>query len=353
MKYVGIDLHKQTISVCAVTKDKQILVRKRFYTRETEGIRGFFADLGEFEMVCEATGSYEWLFRLLEPLAARTVLAHPGKLRVIAESTRKSDRHDAQALAERLAEDAVPQSYRPTPRQRDHRRLVRQRIVIQRRITAVKNRLRWLLADYNADVRHLFTEAGRAHFEQAPLSEADRFVGQQYWHQLEFYRSQLRQIGRRLAEFARSAPAREQEARALLRTIPGVGPITTEVVLAEVADIARFRSQKAVVAYAGLAPGQRESAGKRQELHIEKKGSRQLRWIVCQAAWQLVKRSQRWRSVYLKLKARMKAQKAITAIARRLLCLMTSILQSGRPYQPAHPLAPSGTKPLGAAASSN
>ncbi len=339
MKYVGIDLHKQTISVCAVTKDKQIVVRKRFFTRETERIHGFFAGLGEFEMVVEATASYEWLFRLLEPLASRAVLAHPGKLRIIAESTRKSDRHDAQALAERLAEQTVPLSYRPTPRQRDHRRLVRQRIVIQRKITAAKNRLRRLLTDYNADVRNLFTAAGREHFAQVPLSEADRFVGEQYWHELEFYRTKLAQTDLQIAAFAQAGSPREQEARALLRTIPGVGPIVAEIVLAELADIERFGSQKAVVAYGGLAPGQRESAGKRQELHIEKKGSPHLRWAVCQAAWQLVRHSQRWRAVYLKLKARMKAQKAITAVARRLLCLMTAILKSGQPYQLARPVA--------------
>ena len=82
-----------------------------------------------------------------------------------------------------------------------------------------------------------------------------------------------------------------------------------------------------------------DKAGKRQELHIEKQGSTNLRWAVCQAAWQLVRHSQRWRAVYLKLKARMKAQKAITAIARRLLCLMTAILKSGQPYQLARPVA--------------
>ena len=56
--------------------------------------------------------------------------------------------------------------------------------------------------------------------------------------------------------------------------------MTTEVVLAEIADITRFNSQKQVVSYAGLAPGQRESAGKSKELHIEKTGSKHLRWIM-------------------------------------------------------------------------
>ena len=94
---------------------------------------------------------------------------------------------------------------------------------------------RWLLTDYNADVRNLFTPAGRAHFEQVPLSEADRFVGEQYWLELEFYRTKLVQTDLQIVEFARAGSPREQEARALLRTIPGVGPIVAEIVLAELA----------------------------------------------------------------------------------------------------------------------
>ena len=70
---------------------------------DEEGMVRFFAELGPFEAVVEATASYEWFARLVEPYAARLVLAHPGKLRVIAESTRKSDKLDARALAEFLA----------------------------------------------------------------------------------------------------------------------------------------------------------------------------------------------------------------------------------------------------------
>jgi hypothetical protein len=53
---------------------------------EPETIRQFFAELGPFTAVVEATASYEWLWQLLEPLGQKLVLAHPKKLRVIAES---------------------------------------------------------------------------------------------------------------------------------------------------------------------------------------------------------------------------------------------------------------------------
>jgi transposase len=118
----------------------------------------------------------------------------------------------------------------------------------------------------------------------------------------------------------------------LLQTIPGVGFITTEVFLSEIADLRRFRSQKKVVAYAGLAPGQRESAGKRKDLGITHAGSGMLRWALNQASWQLVRRDLKWRRIFEDLAKRRGKKKAITAISRRLLCVMTAVVTSGRPY---------------------
>ena len=76
------------------------------------------------------------MVKLLGPLADRVVLAHPRKLRIIAESTRKSDKLDAQVLAEFLALDMIPEAYRPGPRQQEHRSLVRQRPYLRGRLTA-------------------------------------------------------------------------------------------------------------------------------------------------------------------------------------------------------------------------
>src|SRR5438309_2905812 len=139
MNFVGIDLHKKTISVCVVNQERKVLQRRTLACVEPHNIVKFFDGLGEFTAVMEATASYEWLWQLLEPLAQRLVLAHPKKLRVIAESKNKSDRLDAQVLAEFLALDMIPEAYRPTPRQRQHRLLVRQRFHLRKRTTSVKN----------------------------------------------------------------------------------------------------------------------------------------------------------------------------------------------------------------------
>lgn len=336
MKYAGCDLHKQSITVCVVDQSRRVLARRRLLCADETTLVKFFSALGEFEAVVEATASYEWFVRLIEPSAKRVVPAHPKKLRVIAESTRKSDRVDAQVLAEFLALDMVPASYRPTPRQRDHRRLVRQRDRVQRRLTGVKNRMRRVLADYNADVKSLFTAKGLDYLARAPLSPADRFAIDQMTEELHFGRAQLQAAEARLKRFAEDSPAREREQRALLRSVPGIGFVTAEVLLAELAAIERFAAQKQVAAYAGLSPGQRESAGKSRELHLEKNGSKLLRWAMVEAAWRLVRHSPRWKGIYERLKARVKAKKAIVAVARRLLCLVTAILKTGRPYSPTY-----------------
>ena len=108
MNFIGIDLHKKTISACVMNQDRKVLKRQTLPCREPKQIVAFFRQWGEFQAVVEATASYEWLWQLLEPLAQRLVLAHPKKLRVIAESKNKSDKLDAQVLADSLALDMIP-----------------------------------------------------------------------------------------------------------------------------------------------------------------------------------------------------------------------------------------------------
>ena len=207
---------------------------------------------------------------------------------------------------------------------------------MQRRITSLKNRLRHVLADHNADVPGLFSAEGRAYLRSVRLDAAARFVVDRTFREFEFQEEELRTVERELKAFARAGTVRETEQRALLDTIPGVGFVTIEVVLAELADVDRFRSQKKVVAYAGLAPGQRESAGRRRDLGIEKTGSQLLRWSLVQAAWRLRRLSPRWRHAFESLREHVGRQRAIVAVARRLLCTMIAILKTGRPYDPAY-----------------
>jgi len=301
---------------------------------EVEAIRGFFAELGVFQAVVEATAGYEWLVTLIEPLADRVLLAHPKKLRVIAESMKKTDRLNAQVLAEFLAWGKIPEAYRPTPRQREHRVLVRHRRFVQREITRLKNKIRRIATDSNADRKNLFTVEGRTHLAAVPMSASDRLVLEQLLAQMEALHEQLLLVAGRLKEFAAEAPPREAEARAVLRTIPLVGSVTIDVVVSELGDVRRFGSIKKASAYAGLAPRVRQTGGKKsKELPITKQGSPLLRWALVEAAWRLVGKTARWRTIYEGIKRRRGGKKAIVAVARRLLGVMVAMLKSGQTYR--------------------
>ena len=233
MKFVGVDLHKETISICVMVKEagkRKVTGRKRLRCEEPEEICSFFEQLGAFQVVVEATSSYEWFLLLVEDLAEHWVLAHPKKLRVIAESKNKSDKIDAQVLAEFLLLDMLPESYRPSPRTRQHRVLVRHRHWLQGRITSIKCKLRHKLAHYNADVAELFTRRGQEHLARLAMSHADRFECQALSQQLTLLGQQLKEVDAALRVFAETAPAAEREARAVLVTIPQVGPVTIDVV---------------------------------------------------------------------------------------------------------------------------
>jgi transposase len=165
------------------------------------------------------------------------------------------------------------------------------------------------------------------------VSDVDRFCLDQLVEEWKGLVKQRGAVELKLREFAKAGSEAEQLDRAIVRTIPGVGEVTSEVILAELADARRFSSLKKVVAYAGLAPGQRESAGKRKNLHIEKTGSPLLRWVLVQAAWQLAKRSPKWRTIYENLKRRIGSKKAIIAVSRRLLTICVTLLKRQDVYR--------------------
>jgi transposase len=333
MNYVGIDLHKKIIVVCVMNQDRKVTHRRTFSCGDVEAIVAFFPELGAFQVAVEATASYQWLVALIEPLAQKVVLANPKKLRVIAESTKKTDKLDAQVLAEFLARDMIPEAHRPTSRQREHRTLVRHRQYLKQCATALKNKIRRILGDYNADRKDLFTSEGwQKALKGVKLSDSDQFVLDQLHADWEFLEGQLDNLAKRLKEFAKKAAAREAEARAKLATIKGVGPVTIDVVISELGDVSRFKSSKAVTAYAGLAPRVRQSGGKGKDLGITKEGSPLLRWALVEASWRVIRQSAAWERIYQGIKKRAGGKKAIVAVARRLLCVMYAMLRDGKNY---------------------
>ena len=286
-------------------------------------------------MVVEATASYPWFVELVEPLAEKIVLANPKKLRVIAESTKKTDRLDAQVLAEFLVLDMIPESYKPTPRQRQHRALVRHRQYLQGRITSVRSKIHHILSNYNADRKDLFSaNCGPAYFKEVPLSDVDRFVIKQLWAEWLDHVAQRLAVTKKIKAFVAKAPQREEGGPGDPQDGPGGGlrdgrggpqRAGRHQPIPQRQDRLRLRGTG--------AGGAAERRQKSKDLKITKEGSGLLRWALVEAAWRLVGTSPKWSALFARLKQRSGNKRAIVAVARKLLCVLYAMLRTSTPYK--------------------
>jgi transposase len=211
---------------------------------------------------------------------------------------------------------------------------VRRRHKIQSRITSIKNTMHGVLTRYNADRSDVFTKLGWQATKKLQLLEEERWLLHDLWDDLQQANERLEKVEDRLVRFASKATIKEREARAVLDTMPGVGVVTIETILAELGDWERFRCADAVVSFAGLDPGVRESDGNRKNLKLTKAGSPLLRWIMIQLAHRVKRQSARWRSTFERLSKRIGKKKATCAIARRLLLVIYAMVRDGNAYQP-------------------
>jgi transposase len=194
----------------------------------------------------------------------------------------------------------IPRAYMPTPRQRQHRRLVRYRHYVRSRMTSVRCKIRHILADYNADRKDLFSaHCGPTYLKQVPLSDIDRFVIKQVWSEFQDHQARAQKVTAKIKTFIAKAPKREKETRDIIKTAPGVGFVTAKVVVSELGDVSRFPNAKKICAYAGLVPKVRQTGGKKpKDLAITKEGSGLLRWALVESAWRLVKTSPKWSTFF-------------------------------------------------------
>lgn len=144
MVYVGLDIHSKQITVCVLNSTGQVLQRGQ--VQQLDQLVALLKALPEPCEVCfEASTGYGRFFELFSTIAARVVVAHPGLLKLIFRSKKKSDRRDAEKLAKLLYLKAAPGVYVPSARVRAWRELITFRSRLVEKRTRAKNSLRMLL----------------------------------------------------------------------------------------------------------------------------------------------------------------------------------------------------------------
>src|SRR6516164_10697335 len=287
MYYVGLDIHTKRISICVLSEVGQLV--RRCQVRGIEEMLGTLKALPDrFEVCYAASCGYGHYHDLLQPLAARVLVAHPGRLRLIFRSKNKNDRNDAERLAKLLYLGETPTVHVASLDVRTWRELINCRAQVIAKRTRAKNALRALLRGAGVVPPRnpgLWTKKGLAWLRQLDLPTASQQLRRDLLLQeVEALNRQVRRIEQELNRLAQETPA-----VARLRSIPGVGLRTAEAVAAFIDDPDGFRHARAVGRYFGLVPCQDQSGDKNRLGHITREGPAVVRQLVAEATWQAVR----------------------------------------------------------------
>jgi transposase len=278
------------------------------------------------EVAVEACSFWPAFQSAIEAEVSAIRLVHPQRVKAIAAAKLKNDRVDSATLAHLLRCNLLPEAWRADGETRERRQRVRLRISLGQHRAALKNQVHAILHQQGqrATVTDVFGKKGQQWLQQVSVSPAAREA-------LDVY-------GELIGEITRHMKGQDKRLRALARadqrtqwlaTIPGIGPYSAMILLAEIGEVRRFGTAKALFSYAGLVPWVRESAGHSHRGPISRCGSPRLRWVMVEAAHTALRCSPAARRYFERLRRRKHPHVARVALARKLLGAVFAMLRDG------------------------
>ena len=373
-RVAGLDVHKETVVGCVriVAAGKTTRECRTFATTTEQlvALRSWLEECRCTHVAMEATGVY-WMpvFRLLDAGKFELIVANAAHIKNV--PGRKTDMNDAMWIADLLACGLIQASFVPNEEVQELRALTRTRKQLVREQTRHVQRIEKTLAEANIKLSSVISDimgaSGRRMIQamidgvrqpnklaelagkqikatpkelydalHGRLTDHHRFLLALHLRQWDSLDETIRKldleidqrIGRMEATAEGSTPFRALIE--LLTTVPGVSTVAAPAILSEIGpDMSRFPTAGHLVAWAGLCPGQNESAGKRKSSRL-RKGAPWLKTMLVQCAW-AVKRAKDsyYRAQFFRLQARRGPQKAICAVAASILTAIYHILKHG------------------------
>jgi transposase len=264
--YVGIDVHRKRSQVAVIDQDGQVLANRNV----NNGVTPILSVIGGLpagtKAAFEAAYGWGWLVELLEDYGFEPHLVHPLQCKAIASARLKNDKVDAAILAQLLRADLLPEAWIAPLEVRQLRALLRHRIQLVRLRTLLRNRIHAVLADHgHGRPEGCWSGPGRAWIASLDLPAVSREVVEDALALIDALESVTGRLDAEIRGHARSDPRVN-----VLTQLPGVGPFTALVLLAEIGDITRFASARKLASWAGLTPTVRGSDRTVRHGHISK-----------------------------------------------------------------------------------
>jgi transposase len=324
MYYIGLDVHKRTISYCVKDSSGKLHSEGSIPATRFDLDRWMKTLPQPWSAAMEATMFTGWIYDHLKPHAATLKVAHPLMLRAIAAAKKKNDRVDANKICDCLRCDFLPECYMASTAIRERRRTLRYRNLLVRQMVQMKIKISTLLME--AGVRY-----NKQRLHQASYFRELLATNPEIDEGLRLLLRQCRETVVRLGKTENALIRSLRNDRLLaerverLMSIPAIGPITALTWALEIGEVQRFSSIKKAISYCGLCSAEKSSGQTVQRTPLSKQRNKHLQTTLIEAAKMAPRYSPTLAMLYDREKQRGNANRATLAVARKLVAYLMAV----------------------------
>lgn len=339
--YIGLDTHLKQITVTILGEK---VSHKTFSQPADANVLAAYLKRNfpgaNYYAAYEASFSGFWLQEALEGLGIHCIVAHAADVPTKdKERKQKYDPIDSRKIARSLKNGDLQAIHIPSRQNQHDRALVRTRSRLVSNLTRSKNRVKSLLYFFGIPYPKEFLQSGThwSHKFMDWLKQIDLGVTsgnmalKSFIEEAEFLRRLLLKVTRQIRRLSRTE--RYTKPVSLLMSVPGVSTLTAMILLTELENISRFKRLDELCSYVGLVPNVRSSDDKEYVGDITQRSNKMLRAILVESSWTAVRIDPALTMKYNELCGRMKGNKAIIRIAKKLLNRIRYILKHEQEYQ--------------------
>ena len=338
---IGIDISKKKCDYCIINGRGKVLERGQYLNTQKDAgqcartILAKYGRMGNCTAACETTANM-WITTVdaFERAGIAIKLANSYKMALINKTGKKTDKVDAEKIAQILRMGSIPECYVPSAHTRGVRNMVRQHVRLAQARTRVVNQVHSLLDAHGKTVQaaNVYSRKALFYLDSLSLGDAqDDFVLRQCVRRIRHYTSEITEIDRQL-----EAEAAQNEDAKLLASMTGIGIYTAILLASEISEISRFQTPKQMISWAGLCPTVKQSGNEMRLGRIKKLGTDGLvNWAVCEAANVAVKYDTRMKAAYESARRRHagKHMLGIVVAAHKMVTIMWHMLKNRTPYE--------------------
>jgi len=321
---IGVDLHKNNFTACFMQKSGKYQLQ--VFKVSQKDIIEFKATLTkQDEVAVESTGNSSYFTREIEDKVRTVKIINPIQFKIISNSVKKTDEHDAVTIARYLSKGLIPEVRMRSKEESRIASLISTRDKFVKLRTILKNKIHNILNANGIVTKKEFLSSDKALKDILTLD-----IDSSYQFELRVIIEQLRSLNKSIEEISEelSKKGRNIKGHKNLTSITGIGDISATILLNTIGNVDDFKGDDKLAAYIGIVPRVYVSNQTSHYGRITKMGNKIARTALVQSTLIAIRYNMYLRSFYFKLKAKKGSGKAIIATARKLLTIVYRTLKN-------------------------